>query len=96
MDRRLCGREVADTVIQFYQMERQELIRRIEELSPERLAAVGEFLDSITQREQELDRTALGRTLADYASQYAGTAADFDANLEAATIEHLLEQSSQR
>jgi hypothetical protein len=76
-------------------MERQELIRKIEALSPERLAEVGEFLDSITHREHGPDRTARDRVLADYAKQYAGTAADLDSDLEAASVEYLLQKISQ-
>jgi hypothetical protein len=77
-------------------MERQELIKKIEELPPERLAQVGDFIDSITRHQHDLDRKTRDRLLTAYAQQHAGTPDDLDADLEAATVEHLLQQSSQQ
>jgi hypothetical protein len=77
-------------------MERQELIKKIQELSPGRLAQVGEFVDSIARSDQDLDRTNRHRVLTAYAQQHAGSAVDLDADLEAAAVEQLLQQTSQQ
>ena len=77
-------------------MERQELIKKIQELSTERLAQVEDFVDSIARREHDLDRTARHHLLTDYAQQHAGTADDLDADLEVASVENLLQQNSQQ
>lgn len=76
-------------------MEQQELIKKIEELSAERLVQVGDFVDSIARREHDLDRTKRHRLLTAYAQQHAGTADNLDADLEVATVELLLQQTSQ-
>jgi hypothetical protein len=76
-------------------MEQQELIERIKRLSQDRVAEVEEFVNSLERREPHLDRTILHHTLTDYAIQHAGTAADLDPDLEAAAIDHLLEQVSE-
>jgi hypothetical protein len=77
-------------------MERHELIKKIEELPPERLDQVGDFVDSIARGEHRLERTTLHRVLSAYAQQHAGTADDLDADLEVATVEYLLQQTSQQ
>jgi hypothetical protein len=77
-------------------MERHELIKKIDELSPERLAQVGDFIDSIAQGEHNLGRTTRHRLLTAYAQQHAGTEDDLDADLEVATVEYLLQQTSQQ
>lgn len=76
-------------------MERQELIRRIEELPPDRLAEVEEFVASMARRDDDLNGRSLHQTLTEYAIQHAGTAADLDPELEAAAIDRLLQESSQ-
>ena len=75
-------------------MERQELIKKIEELPPDRLAEVESFVESIRHRDDDLDRDNLHQALAEYATQHAGTDADLDADLEAASLEHLLQETS--
>jgi hypothetical protein len=75
-------------------MERQELIRKIEELPPERLAEVEDFVESLTRRDNHVNRADLYRALSDYAIQHAGTEADLDADLEAASVEHLVQETS--
>ena len=72
-------------------MERQELIKKIEELPPDRLAEVESFVESITHRDGDLDRSNLHHALAEYTTQHAGTDSDLDADLEAASDEHLLQ-----
>jgi len=63
-------------------MERQELIKKIEQLPPERLAEVEKLVVSIAKGEHEADRKRLHQALADYAAQHAGTAAIADAALD--------------
>ncbi|HET6980350.1 MAG TPA: hypothetical protein VFI24_28705 [Pyrinomonadaceae bacterium] len=74
-------------------MEQQELIEKIKRLPHDSLVKVEEFVDSLTRRDSNLDRKKLHQALADYASQHAGTDADLDPTLEAAAIDHLLQDS---
>ena len=76
-------------------MERQELIKKIEELPPDRLAEVEVFVEALTRRDNDPNRGDLHQALSDYAIQHAGTEADLDVALEAASIEHLLQETSQ-
>jgi hypothetical protein len=57
-------------------MERQELIRKIEQLPPDRLAEVKRFVESIASGEPELERKRIHQAIAEYAMKHAGT--DFD------------------
>ena len=57
-------------------MERQELIKKIEELSPDRLAELETLLESILNRGDSSRRTILSEALTDYALKHAGTPAD--------------------
>ena len=77
-------------------MERQELIDRIKKLPQDRIAEVAEFVDSLAQRERNLSRANLHQALSDYAIEHAGTIADLDPALEAATTNHLLQQDSEQ
>ena len=56
-------------------MERQELIERIEQLPPDRLAEVERFVESIASG-RKLDGETIHQALADYAMKHAGTDAD--------------------
>lgn len=76
-------------------MERQELIKKIEELPPDRLAEVENFVESLTHRDCSSDHRSLHQALTHYASKHAGTAVDLDCELEAASTEHLLQDSLQ-
>lgn len=76
-------------------MERQELIKKIEELPPDRLAEVENFVESIILRDHDFNRGSLHQALADYAIKHAGTDADLDRVLEGASVEHLLQETSQ-
>ena len=73
-------------------MEQQELIEKIKQLPPERVAEVEDFVDSLTQRERNRNRTSLHQALTNYASQHAGTNADMDPDLEAAANDYLVQQ----
>ena len=74
-------------------MEQQDLIEKIKKLPPERVAEVEDFVDSLTLRQAVLKGTNLHQALTDYATQYAGTTADLDPDLEAAANDHLLQQN---
>ena len=71
-------------------MERQDLIEKIKKLPHDRIADVEAFIDSLS-RNPDLDRETLHRALTDYSIQHMGTTADLDPDLEAATVENLLE-----
>jgi hypothetical protein len=75
-------------------MERQELIKKIEALPPDRLAEVESLVNSLTHDDHHLERSNLHQALAEYATQHAGTESDLDADLEAASVEHLLQETS--
>jgi hypothetical protein len=77
-------------------MEQQELIEKIRRLPQESVAEVEEFVDSLARRDGILDRKSLHQALADYAIQNAGTDADLDPALEAAAIDHLLQQDAEQ
>lgn len=56
-------------------MERQELIKKIEQLPPDRLKEVERFVESMAD-DENADRKSLHKSLAEYATKHAGTAAD--------------------
>jgi hypothetical protein len=70
-------------------MEQTELIEMIKRLPQDPIADVAAFVDSLS-REPGPDRATLHQALSDYAIAHAGTNADLDPDLEAASIEHLL------
>jgi hypothetical protein len=57
-------------------MERQELIEKIEQVPPDRLAELERFVESILNRDDASGRTLLSDALTDYALEHAGTVAD--------------------
>ena len=63
-------------------MERQELIKRIEQLPPDRLAEVERFVESIVNNDRHVDQDTLHQALAEYAARCGGTAADLDEDLD--------------
>lgn len=73
-------------------MEQQELIEKIKQLPPERVAEVENFVDSLTRREHSLHQTSLHQALTEYATRHAGSNEDLDPDLEAAASDHLLQQ----
>jgi hypothetical protein len=77
-------------------MEQQELIEKIKRLPQDRVAEVEDFVDSLARREFSLNRLDLHQALTNYAVQHAGTNADLDSDLEAAGIDHLLQQDSEQ
>jgi hypothetical protein len=79
-------------MLYFFQMERQELIKKIEQLPPDRLAAVENFVESLEHRDS--DENKLNEALAEFVAKYAGTELDLDPALEGAAVQHLLEDTS--
>src|SRR5258706_11046009 len=77
-------------------MEQQELIDKIKRLPQDRVAEVEDFVDSLARREHTGNRKNLHQALSDYAIQHAGTNADLDSDLEAASTDHLLQQNSEQ
>ena len=75
-------------------MERQELIKKIERLPPDRLAEVERFVEFITNDEVEPVRQDRFQAISEYAAQCAGTSADLSEKLEAAGVESLLRETS--
>jgi hypothetical protein len=75
-------------------MEEQALFEKIKRLPPDRIAELEDFVESLARRDAIVDQTKLHQALAEYASQHAGSAADLDTNLEAASIEHLLQEGA--
>ena len=71
-------------------MEQHELIEKIKRLPQDRIADVAACVDSLS-RDPGPDRATLHQALSDYAVQHAGTNADLDPDLEAASIDQLLQ-----
>jgi hypothetical protein len=74
-------------------MEQQDLIEKIKRLPPNSIAEVEDFVDSLTRRDDLINRQSLHQALTNYAIQHAGTDADLDSDLEAAATDHLLQQN---
>ena len=79
-------------------MERQELIKKIEQLSHDRLAELEIFVESIINRDDASSRTILSEALTDYALEHAETAADLPLGDEYRTsvreiVEDVLEEA---
>ena len=75
-------------------MQRHELIKKIEQLPPDRLAEVERFIESITGDGTESVRQSRFQAISEYAKKYAGTSTDLDEELEAAGVESLLRETS--
>ena len=75
-------------------MERQDLIKKIEQLPPDRLAEVERFIETITGDEAASVRQKRFQSISEYAAKYAGTSVDLDEELEAAGVECLLRETS--
>ncbi len=70
-------------------MQNSGLIEKIQKLPAETIVEVEHFVDSLSEKQKvKQHRDA---ALIEYVNRYAGTDADFDAELEAASVEHLLE-----
>jgi hypothetical protein len=67
-------------------MQKETLIEKINSLPPERVAEVEDFVYFLAQREAAVSRH---KAIAAYAAEHAGSDADLDLELEAATLEHL-------
>jgi hypothetical protein len=67
-------------------MERQELIKKTEDLPPDRLAELEKFVESITRDEHASDQERLHQALSEYANKHAGTEADLELAFEAGLL----------
>ena len=73
-------------------MERQELIKKIEQLPADQLAEVEKFVESIANG-PNLDREGIHRALAKYALKNTGTAADLPLSEEyRASVREIVEE----
>ena len=70
-------------------MQNSGLIEKIQELPPETVIEVEHFVEFLTEKQKA--RKERDKLLLEYVEKHAGTDADFDAELEAASVEHLLE-----
>jgi hypothetical protein len=73
-------------------MERHELIKKIEERPQDRLAEVGDFVESVSSRDEEINPSGLHQALSDYAIRHAGSGADLDEEMEAVSVEEAIEE----
>ena len=74
-------------------MERDDLLERIRNLSPEKLAELESLVDSLEQkswRPRSVVRQQQLEALAAYAEEFGGTELDLDKDFEQAGIEHWL------
>lgn len=70
-------------------MQNLGLIEKIQKLPPETIVEVEHFVEFLTEKQKA--RKERDRLLLEYVEKHAGTDADFDAELEAAAAEHILE-----
>lgn len=70
-------------------MQNTNLIEKIQKLPPETVVEVEHFVEFLTEKQKA--RKERDRLLLEYVRKHAGTETDFDAELEAAAVEHLLE-----
>ena len=75
-------------------MEERALFEKIKRLPPDRIAELEDFVESLARGDPIVDQIKLHQALAEYASQRAGSAADLDTELEAASIDHLLQEGT--
>lgn len=70
-------------------MQNAGLIEKIQKLPPETIVEVEHFVEFLSEKQKaKRERDEL---LLEYVRKHAGTDVDFDAELEAASVEHLLE-----
>ncbi len=70
-------------------MQNTSLIEKIQKLPPETVVEIEHFVEFLSEKQKAIkDRD---RLLLEYVEKHAGTETDFDAELEAASVEHLLE-----
>lgn len=69
-------------------MQNTALIEKIRNLPPETVGEVENFVEFLTEKQKT--RQQRDAALFEYVNRHAGTDADFDEELEAASAEHLL------
>jgi hypothetical protein len=72
----------------------QAILKKLQALPDGKQQEVLDFVESLTHRHAIVDQTTLHQALAEYASEHAGSAADLDTDLEAASIEQLLQEGA--
>lgn len=70
-------------------MQSELLIEKINNLPPEKIAEVEDFVDFLQQKNRQNADDRLADEIAAYASAHAGTEADLEPALEDASIEFL-------
>ena len=71
-------------------MQPEALITKIQELPPERVSEVIDFVEFLAQRERLAKVTARDEALTAYVAEWAGTGDDLDPDLEQAGIDSWL------
>lgn len=74
-------------------MQSEILIRKIENLPPEAIAEIEDFVDFIALKSQQKSNQKRDDAISAYAEKHAGGKIDLDEELEAAGIELLLEEN---
>ncbi len=69
-------------------MQTETLIEKIRNLPPERVNEIEDFIDFILERNS---RSTRHDAITEYAAKHGGGIADFDAELEAASLEHMFD-----
>ncbi|MGI8670168.1 MAG: DUF2281 domain-containing protein [Aridibacter sp.] len=77
-------------------MQNPSLIEKIQELSPEKINEVEDFVDFLAIKSKVNKRIQRNKMLLDYAQKFGGTDVDLDENLETASIENLLDNIKYR
>lgn len=72
-------------------MSNSVLIEKIQNLPPENLSEVEDFVDFLTEKQKKSAKQIRDRQLSDFVEEFAGTSVDLDEELENASAEFLLE-----
>jgi hypothetical protein len=72
-------------------MQNSALIEKIRNLPPETAGEVEDFVDFLTEKRNISARQKRHQELSAFAREYSGTDLDLDEELEAVSVEHLLE-----
>lgn len=72
-------------------MQNLNLIEKIKRLSPETVVEVEHYVDFLAEKQKSSVKQKRGEELLSFAEEFGGTELDIDEELEAASVEHLLE-----
>lgn len=76
-------------------MQTQILFEKINGLPKEKIYEVEDFVDFLQEKLKRQENESRFRAISEYAEQHAGTDADFDEELEEASVEFLMENENQ-